>query len=622
MPGILGIFSKNNSDNPLMNDMFKTLKHKNWYKINKYKNEFCCLGRIHLNIFNPESQPIFSKDRSLCIFMDGKIYDYSSEKNKLKDKGYKFQTNSDAEFCLFLYEENGVDFVKKINGTFVIIILDIKKEKITIFNDRYGLRPHYYSKIKNKLLFAPEVKAILCNKEIKKELDYEAIIDFFAIGRMVENKTFHKEIKLLPPASILTFSENKLTLSQYWDVEYNPNYNVTEKEFINQLNEKFKKAVKITMGDHFQYGISLSGGLDSRLIVAAINKNKRKNITSFSFGIKNCDEIKIAKKIAQKAGTKFKSIEIKPETILANAEKTVCLVDGMNYMGMSYIMPVHNIIKNTIQIVLDGFFLDVTLGGSYLNKKIMNFNNNIDFLNYYYKKQRLFSDEELNNLFVKKFGQKEKSYLLQSLKKRLKKINVKHPGNKSDYFIIKEHGRRGTAVGYAPLRAVLENSVPTYDNELIDLILTIPPELRMNHYIYRKFLKKISPTLAKIPYNKTMISPALPYIFWRISSILYYYKTKIEDEIIYSLKKNISVFPERNYINFSKWLYLNDDWKKYFTELLLNKNSLLQKYLNQSFIKKLLESHGAKSGFLKRIDNSKKILYLATFEHLLRYLKE
>ena len=80
MPGLLGEFYKNKSNDSLINLMLKTLKHENWYKINKYKNEFCSLGRIHLNIFNHESQPIFNKNHSLCIFMDGKIYDYANKK--------------------------------------------------------------------------------------------------------------------------------------------------------------------------------------------------------------------------------------------------------------------------------------------------------------------------------------------------------------------------------------------------------------------------------------------------------------------------------------------------------------------------------------------------------------
>jgi len=622
MPGLLGEFYKNKSNDSLINLMLKTLKHENWYKINKYKNEFCSLGRIHLNIFNHESQPIFNKNHSLCIFMDGKIYDYANKKNELINKGYKFKIKNDAEFCLFLYEENGLNFVKKLNGDFVIAIIDIKNKKLMLFNDRYGLRPLFYVETKNKLLFAPEVKALLCDKEIKKKFDYSAVIDFLSFGRMINNKTFYKNIKILPPASIFIFDGKILTIKKYWDFKYKPNYNTTEKEFINNLIKKFKKAVNIRIKENLNYGISLSGGLDSRTIMAAIDKKNIHKITAFSFGIKKCNEIKIAKILAKKSDIKFNFIEIKAKNILDNAKRATYLTDGMNYIGVSYILPTHKIIREKSQIILDGLALDLTLGGSSLNKNIKFLKNNSNFVDYYYKNIKIFSDKDLNKLLIRGFTNKENFYLKKSLKNIVEKININRPENKSDYFMIQEHVRRGTIMGHVLVRTLLETSNPTYDNELIDLILTIPPELRINHYIYRKFLKKLNPKLSSICYDKTMIRPDLPYLFWRISSKLYYYKTIIQRELIYCFKKDISLFPERSYVNFSKWLYLNDNWKKYFTELLLNKNSLLQKYLNQSFIKKLLENHGAKSGFLKRIDNSKKILYLATFEHLLRSLKE
>ena len=299
MPGIVGI-TPSNLDNELLEHMISSIKHEEWYGLDKYYDSLFGIARVHLGTFNPEPQPIFNEDKSLCIFMDGKIYDYDEELLKLKDKGHKFNIVNDPEFCLHSYEEFGEDFVKKLNGSFVIAICDLKEEKLLLVNDRYGLRPHYYAVNNDKLLFAPEVKAILQDKDFKKELNDETVADFFAFGEILGNKTFFKGIEVLPPASILTYVKGEISIKQYWDFNYEPDYSKTEEEFVDELVKTFKKAVAIRMKDNYRYGVSLSGGLDSRAVVAAIEKNKIKEVLTFTFGPLDCDEVKIAKKVSKK----------------------------------------------------------------------------------------------------------------------------------------------------------------------------------------------------------------------------------------------------------------------------------------------------------------------------------
>jgi asparagine synthase (glutamine-hydrolysing) len=179
------------------------------------------MARVHLGIFNPEPQPIFNEDKSLFIFMDGKIYDYDKEKGELKLKGHKFIYENDPEFCIRSYDQYGIDFVEKLNGSFVFIICNLKENKMTIANDRYGLRPLYYALNGNQLLFSSEVKSILEDKSFK-ELDDEAVADFFAFKRILGNKTFVKGIKILPPATIAVYDGHNLSIRQYWDFDYKP----------------------------------------------------------------------------------------------------------------------------------------------------------------------------------------------------------------------------------------------------------------------------------------------------------------------------------------------------------------------------------------------------------------
>jgi asparagine synthase (glutamine-hydrolysing) len=199
--------------------MIDSVKHEESYSTDKYFSQHFACARIHLGIFNPQIQPVFNQDKSLCIFLDGKIYDHKDKLNELKNRGYKFIFENDPEFCLHSYEEYGKDFIKTLNGCFVLLIYDFKSKKVIIANDRFGLRVHYYAINNGKLLFAPEAKAILQDETFKKELNDEAVAEFFAFGEFWGEKTFFTGINIMAPASIITYDGRDLSIEKYWEVE-------------------------------------------------------------------------------------------------------------------------------------------------------------------------------------------------------------------------------------------------------------------------------------------------------------------------------------------------------------------------------------------------------------------
>jgi len=185
MPGLVGIVSsksKNTVIEELLSMMCQSIKHETWHKTDTYLSKAAGLGRIHLGIFNPEPQPMFNEDKTLCIIMDGEIYDYQNAKQDLVSRGHKFSINNDPEFILHLYEEYGKDFVHKLNGSFTFIIWCEKSQNLLIINDRYGLRPLYYAERNGYLIFGSEVKAILQDQTFERKVDDRAVVDFFSFG--------------------------------------------------------------------------------------------------------------------------------------------------------------------------------------------------------------------------------------------------------------------------------------------------------------------------------------------------------------------------------------------------------------------------------------------------------
>ena len=159
------------------------------------------------------------------------------------------------------------------------------------------------------------------------------------------------------------------------------------------------------------------------------------------------------------------------------------------------------------------------------------------------------------------------------------------------------------------MKFAVEYSIPALDNEFINVIRTIPPESRLDHRIYRKFLIRLSPKLSRIPYDHTMVRADAPMILWRVGKIYLRIQNKIKRLVWKISKGKISIHSKKSYVESNEWLRTNENWKRFFKDLLLDKNAMSKKYLNQEYIKTIIREH--EDG---KTNNSQKILYLASFE--------
>ena len=524
MPGLLGYVNCDNNitknkKSDLINNMCNSLMHEDWYKTDLLEGETFAFARVHQNIFNPEPQTIYNKDKSLCIFMYGKIYGYEDDLQRLENNGYVFKYRNDPEYCIHLFEEKGVNFVKELNGSFVICIYNFKENIFYLFNDRYGLRPTYYINSNNKFIFSCEIKAILQNQDIERKISKLALGQFFYYGQLLGDTTFIEDIKVLPPASILTYKNNELEINKYWEFIYKTNDNISEKGFVSLLVSTWKNAVKIRLQDNHKYGLALSGGLDSRSILAAIPPEKADYLFTFTFGSEKSGEVSIAKKAANKVGVQHLSIDIDLNDSINNyAEKAVNINDGMNGIATAIILSTYENVKDNIDVCFDGLGGDALLGGGYLKSTVMKIRNDKDYIKYITNKidkKAVFLKQDILKLFNNndEFYNLTHKYINNYLSKNLNTT----PENKHDSLILyNTRVRRFTILGDDHMRSKFEEATPTFDNEFVDVYLEIPSKWRINHRIYRKFLIKLSPNLSKIKYLATGIPVNAPIFIWEL----------------------------------------------------------------------------------------------------------
>jgi len=615
MPGIVAVVNDKNGKT-LLESMINSVMHENWYLVDSYIDEpTLAVGRVHLGVFNPESQPIFNEDGSLIIVMDGEIYDYHKVKKNLELKGHKFKVGNDPEFILHLFEEYGEDFVRKLNGSFVIVIYDAKKQRIIVVNDRHGLRPFYYAQNGQKYLFASEVKAILQDKTFKKKINHAAVADFFAFERILGDKTFFKGINVLPPASILVWSNGKLSKKQYWDFEFKQEYSHadTEEYYVKNLVRIFRKAVRRRMKGKHRFGVFLSGGLDSRSIAAAIDK-KHYPIHTFTYGVKEGDEAKIAENVAKKLGTEHKFLELKRDYLARFAEEGVFLTDGMCNCFHFFWISLRKRVKEDVDVVFHGMGLGVSLGGFYTYtpldvRKILKAQDST-IASLLYRKltsYTLVTDEMMPHFFSNTYYQRIKGMPIRSLIRELKKVKVKHPANKWNCFFHRNHTRYHSSVNH--LRRYLEDRVPAYDNDFVDFCLKIPPELLFEHKVYYKFFTKLAPDLAAIPYQKTGVPPLAPLFAHRIGLLIKGgYKMFIQ-KLRGITGGRVLIQHKIGYPDLDEWIRKDKVLRKFFEDILLNEKTMSRGYFNREYITQIIKEH--MSG---KKDYARQLCALLTFE--------
>ena len=270
-------------------------------------------------------QPMKS-DKGNIIVYNGEIYNFKELKEEInKTKKFKFKTNSDTEVILAAYELWGERCVRKFNGMFCFVIWDKEKRELFVARDRLGIKPLYYYKDKDKLIFSSEIKSIL--QFIKPELNKEGLYDYFNYFIQIGNETLFKGIKIFPKASYAKINRTKTIVKEYWNFSYKEK-ELNEEEAKNKLKELFEESVKKRLIADVPVGCFLSGGLDSSLITAVMKKyNPNLKTFSVAYDIDNKENI-LAEETSKVLGTEHHSLIITAEEFKESLREMIYKYDS------------------------------------------------------------------------------------------------------------------------------------------------------------------------------------------------------------------------------------------------------------------------------------------------------
>lgn len=312
-------------------------------------------------------QPIGNEDGSIQVVFNGEIYNYRELMRELQAKGHVFRTNSDTEVLVHLYEELGDELVTRLRGMFAFAIWDGRRRRLLLARDRVGLKPLYYYRDHEKLLFASEIKPILTWPGVDRSIDAEALEDYLAFGVVPDDRSIFREIRKLRPGHMLSLSQRTLQgePKQYWRLEFVPDESLSIGEWLEAIREKFVETVAAHQIADVPVGAFLSGGLDSSAVTAAAAEASGTAIQTFSIGFEDerFSELPYARQVAQRFGTKHAEEIVTPDAAACLDELVTFFDEPFADASAIPTMCVAKLARRHVKVVLSGDGGDEAFGG-------------------------------------------------------------------------------------------------------------------------------------------------------------------------------------------------------------------------------------------------------------------
>ncbi len=280
-------------------------------------NVFLGMRRLSIIDLSGGRQPIWNEDQTCCIVYNGELYNFLDLKPQLESRGHFFRTRTDTEVVLHAYEEWGPDCLRRFNGMFAFAIWDERASRLFLARDRIGEKPLYYYQDSKKLIFASEIKAILADPVVPRQLNPRGLANFLCFGRAVAPETIYQSIYKLLPGHYLVAQDAHVRTTRYWEVGDEPQLPMgsvlTEAEYARKILSLLEDSVRSRMVADVPVGAFLSGGVDSSAIVALMARNASGVVQTFSLGFSiggAYNELSDARLVAKYLGTEHHELQV------------------------------------------------------------------------------------------------------------------------------------------------------------------------------------------------------------------------------------------------------------------------------------------------------------------------
>jgi len=579
MPGIVGIIRKNQHEicEQRLHQMIDCMMHEPFYSEGAYVNEKmgAYVGWVcHKGSFS-DCMPVLNEKKDLILIFSGEDFADKQITNELKEKGHIFD-ESNAGYLIHLYEENEKVFLERLNGWFSGILVDLRKEKVVLFNDRYGMNRIYYYEDKEVFLFSSEAKSLLKVRPELRNLDLESLGEFFSCGCVLENRSLFPKVFVMPGGSVWTFGDGKcVRKGHYFTPSTWENQPCLERDaFYQELTKTFRHILPRYFRSTSRVAMSLTGGLDTRIIMSGLDS--RQELPCYTFGgvYRDCLDVLIAQKVAAACHQKHEMIRLDKSffrNFSDHAEKTVYLTDGCHNVCGSHDIFLNGQAREIAPIRVTGKF-----GGEVL-RSVAN----------------LKATRPLRDLFSPDLYE----YILEAGST----VDEVRNGRPLSYSVFK--GIPWSMYGcVAAEQSQLTYRAPFMDNDFVGLLYQAPAGLLSGKEISLRLIADNAPGLTRILTDRGFgerhafpLSNIIKLFYWGLFKVDWYYGVGMPDWAM-KLESKIGMFHLRKLFlgtqridHYRMWF--QSEISDYVQQILLDRMTMGRPYLNNHFLEHMVESH-------------------------------
>ncbi|WBV59092.1 asparagine synthase (glutamine-hydrolyzing) [Chryseobacterium camelliae] len=544
-----------------------TEKIKAQFPILQEKNSKIALGFRRLSILDLSEkghQPMLAKDEKIVITFNGEIYNFKKLREELKALSYQFESHSDTEVILKSYIEWGTSMFAKLDGMFSICIVDLEKQKIILGRDRVGLKPLFYSKNENGLIWASEIKALLKNEFVKPEINWNGVYTNFLFQTALAPETCFQHIFSLEPGSFMSIDlrNQEIVKEKFWVLSLKTDSSISEEEAVQKIDALLAESVSEQLHADVPVASMMSGGIDSTLITSK-SKPFKDDINAFTISYQfSEEEVKNASLVAKNLNINHHVKKVSDEEVLAQLKENIQHFEEP-YSSLEVLMNASEYAKNLgFKVVLSGNGADELFAGYSHSLKLKkwlflkNFNGIRHFIftqgRFSKKVKNYFSQDTMFDFFRQsQVGMKPseaksvfKPEIFKHINPDLKPYHLSETKDYSGYFeydikysLSSHHVFRDDL---SAMKYGVEFRYPYLSNKLIDFISVLPENLRYNGFQNKPLLRKVA---EKYLPEEVLNMPKKGFSF-----PLYYF-IKSEERVRDFIKENLESLKKRNFFN-------------------------------------------------------------------------
>ena len=373
MCGICGIVAPSLPEErrrEVVSRMMATMPHRGPDDAGLHSFQSACLGMTRLSIIDRSprgKQPMSNEDGTVWLVCNGEIYNFQDLRAELMKRGHQFRSHTDTETIIHLYEEYGEGCLEHLRGMFALAIWDGTRRKLLLARDRLGIKPLYYVRLTDGVLFASEVKAVLASRFVKPELDVTALDHYVAFGYVPTPWTLVRSVRSFCPAEMGIVHDSNFTLRRYWAFPDEGTTVCKEHEIIPRVRDLLEESIRLHRVSDAPLGAFLSGGVDSTAVVglmARIQEDPIRTVSvAFDDGGIQFDETHYASLAASRFHSDHTEIRVSGKDLRDELDRIIWYLDQPSFDGINTYFVSRAARQAGLTVAISGLGGDELFGG-------------------------------------------------------------------------------------------------------------------------------------------------------------------------------------------------------------------------------------------------------------------